>query len=180
MEQIGIDIKNDLKVNTTFKELYIEYFPLVRKFILNNNGNETDAEDIFQDTMIIFLEKLRMDDFVISASVRAYIMGIAKNIWHKKIRDTFKLTELTENHTNQFYQDIESSIQQEKTYLDKLKDYMHAITNHCKGLIHDMFFKNKSIDQIQQDYGYKSRHNAINQKYKCIEQIRKLKELDKT
>jgi len=85
MEQIGIDIKNDLKVNTTFKELYIEYFPLVRKFILNNNGTETDAEDIFQDTMIIFLEKLRMDDFIISASVRAYIMGISKNIWHKKL-----------------------------------------------------------------------------------------------
>jgi len=38
------------------------------------------------------------------------------------------------------------------------------------------FFNNKAIDQIQEDYGYSTRHNAHNQKHKCVEQIRKIKE----
>ncbi len=179
MEQHSFELNPDFKMNSAFEDLYKEYFPYVRRFIINNNGTETDAEDIFQDTMIIFLEKLRMDDFIISASVKAYIMGIAKNIWLKKIRNKIRIYEITEDHSNHFYQEIDLLIHQEKTYADKLIDYMHKITNHCKGLIHDMFFKNKSIEQIQIDYGYKSRHNAVNQKYKCVEQIRKLKDLDR-
>lgn len=39
-----------------------------------------------------------------------------------------------------------------------------------------MFFKNKPIEQIQKDYGYSTKHNAQNQKHKCVEQIRKVKE----
>ncbi len=179
MEQLEHPIHNDFNSNSAFKELYENYFPYVKRFIINNNGSDADAEDVFQDTMIILLEKLRMDDFVITASVKSYIMGIAKNIWLKKIRNSFKVTEITDDHTNKFYQEIDIIIQQEKTYFEKLNDYLHKITNHCKGLIHDMFFNNKTIEQIQTDYGYKTRHNALNQKYKCVEQIRKLKDLDK-
>ena len=178
MEQLEHQIHYDFISNSAFKELYKNYFPYVKRFIINNNGSDADAEDVFQDTMIILLEKLRMDDFVITASVKSYIMGIAKNIWLKKIRNSFKVTEITDDHTNKFYQEIDIIIQQEKTYFEKLNDYLHKITNHCKGLIHDMFFKNKTIEQIQTDYGYKTRHNALNQKYKCVEQIRKLKDLD--
>lgn len=38
-----------------------------------------------------------------------------------------------------------------------------------------MFFKNKPIEQIQKEYGYSTKHNAQNQKHKCVEQIRKVK-----
>lgn len=39
----------------------------------------------------------------------------------------------------------------------------HRVTEHCQGLIHDMFFKEKSIEQIQKEYGYSTKHNAQNQ-----------------
>jgi DNA-directed RNA polymerase specialized sigma24 family protein len=53
---------------------------MVEYFILNNNGRTDDAEDIFQDTMIVLLEKLRQDDFMLTASIKTYIMAIAKNL----------------------------------------------------------------------------------------------------
>ncbi|WP_291880872.1 hypothetical protein, partial [Chryseobacterium sp.] len=65
------------------------------------------------------------------------------------------------------------------TYWEKLQSYLTKITNHCKGLIHAMFFHEKTIEQIQQEYGYSTKHNAQNQKHKCMEQIRKAKEQDK-
>jgi hypothetical protein len=39
-----------------------------------------------------------------------------------------------------------------------------------------MLFKNKPIEQIQKDYGYSTKHNAQNQKHKCVQQIKKIKE----
>ena len=178
--QTSTDILIDLKGenNQAFGVLYKNYFGFVSRFITNNSGTTNDAEDIFQDTMIAFLAKLRQDDFVLEASVKTYIMAIAKNLWFKKLRTANRETEFTDMHDNKFYEEISLAIEHEKTYWDKLQNYVHQITEHCKGLIHDMFFKNKPIEQIQKDYGYSTIHNAQNQKHKCVEQIRKVKEQD--
>ena len=176
----GTDIITDLKKenNKAFENLYKNYFGLVKRFVINNSGTDHDAEDIFQDTMIALVAKLRQDDFVLQASMKTYIMAIAKNLWFKKLRTANRETAYTDLHETTFYEGINLAIEQEKNYWDKLQHYIHQITAHCKGLIHDMFFKNKPIEQIQNDYGYSNIHNAQNQKHKCVEQIRKAKKQD--
>lgn len=176
-ETIIADLKGES--NFAFGEMYKEYFPMVKRFVLNNSGLPDDAQDIFQDTMLVLVEKLRQDDFILTASLKTYILAISKHLWLKKIRDSTHIIKLSEQHQEAFYLEIENSIEQEKTYLDKLQIYMTKITDHCNRLLHDMFFKNKSIDEIQKQYGYTSRHNAQNQKHKCVEQIRKVKEQDR-
>ena len=164
--------------NYAFGEIYKNYFPMVRRFVLNNSGNTEDAEDIFQDTMIVLLDKLRYDNFQLTASLKTYVMAISKNLWFKKLRSNHKETEFTEIHNNSFFEEINLAIEKEKTYRDKLQNYIHKISRHCQGLIHDIFFKEKAIEQIQEEYGYSTKHNAQNQKHKCVEQIRKVKEAD--
>ncbi len=44
---------------------------------------------------------------------------------------------------------------------------------HCYHLLRSMFYLDKKIEDIQKDFGYSSRHNAQNQKYKCLEQAKK-------
>jgi RNA polymerase sigma factor (sigma-70 family) len=176
-----MDVLEDLKGenNGAFGKLYKKYFYAVNRFVTNNNGNINDAEDTFQDTMIVLLEKLRHDNFELTASLKTYIMAISKNIWLKKLRKNYTEIDFTEQNSNAFFEEIDTAIEGEKNYFDKLQNYIHKITKHCQGLIHDMFFKEKSIEQIQKEYGYSSVHNAQNQKHKCVEQIRKVKEQDK-
>lgn len=175
---MATEILNDLKGenNNAFGLLYKEYFGMVNRFVINNNGESIDAEDIFQDTMLVLVEKLRQDNFELTASMKTYIMAIAKNLWLKHLRTHKKVVEFSELYDNNFFEEINLAIEQEKNYWDKLQNYMHKITEHCKGLIHDMFFKEKAIEQIQKEYGYSTKHNAQNQKHKCVEQIRRVKE----
>lgn len=175
-------ILEDLKTenNHAFGNLYKNHFAAVQRFVLRNSGSADDAEDLFQDTMIVLTQKLRLDNFILSSSVKTYIMAIAKNLWFKKLRDTKQETRLTPLLEETFYEELNLFIEQERTYTDKLYHYFHKITAHCKGLIHDMFFKNKSIEQIQEKYKYSSIHNAQNQKHKCVEQIRRVKEQEKS
>ena len=35
--------------------LYHEHFELLSRYILNNSGNEQDAEDIFQEVVVAFI-----------------------------------------------------------------------------------------------------------------------------
>lgn len=172
--QILTDLKTEC--NIAFGMLYKDYFNVVSRFITNNKGTIEDAEDTFQDTMIVLVNKLRQDNFILTASLKTYILAIAKYIWLKKIRTNTKKINFNDFHNSILYEEINISIEQEQTSWDKFQHYFHKITEHCKGLIHDMFFKEKSIQQIQQQYGYTSIHNAQNQKHKCVEQIRKVKE----
>ncbi len=162
--------------NNAFGILYKQYFGMINWFVTNNNGLTEDAEDIFQDTMMILLEKLRQDDFQLTASLKTYIMAISKNLWLKRLRNAYRDAGYKNINDTNYYEEINLAIEQEKSYTDKLQTFIHKITKHCQGLIYDMFFKEKAIEQIQKEYGYSTKHNAQNQKHKCVEQIRRVKE----
>ncbi len=161
--------------NFAFGQLYKDYFYVVSRYIVKNNGRSTDAEDVFQDTLIVLVEKLRQDDFQLTASLKTYILAIAKNIWLNRLRKNTRIVELTIPMETHFFEEIDMAIEAEKTNWDRLQNYMHQITDHCKGLIHDLFFKEIAIEEIQKKYQYTSKHNAQNQKHKCVEQIRRVK-----
>ena len=172
------DLINDIKgeQNFSFEVLYNEYYGLIQNFVLKNNGTKQDAEDLFQDVMIVFVEKLRYDNFTLTASLKTYIYAISKNLWYKKIRKNNVNVEFNETYNESFFEEIQLSIDNEKSYAEKLQLYLTKITDHCSRLLKDMFFKDKSIEQIQEDYGYTSKHNLQNQKYKCVQQVKKIKE----
>lgn len=171
-------ILNDLKTenNFAFGKLYQDNFGKISNFVQNNSGNRADVEDLFQDAMMVLVEKLRQDNFQLTASIDTYVYAICKNLWFKKLRDKKYELSVDELQSVDFMTFIDDSIENEKTYLEKLKGYLIKITDHCNRLIHDMVFKGKSFEQIQEKYGYSSAHSIHNQKYKCVQQIRKVKE----
>lgn len=172
------EVVRDLKTENSFAfgKIYEDNFHKISSFVQHNNGSLADAEDLFQDAMVVLVEKLRQDNFRLTASINTYAYAICKNLWLKKLRDRNREFSIDEIHSADFLNAIDASIENEKTYLEKLKGYLVKITDHCKRLIQDIFFKEKAIEQIQEDYGYTTRHSALNQKYKCVEQVRKIKE----
>jgi RNA polymerase sigma factor (sigma-70 family) len=171
-------ITEELKTEDNFVigKLYEKNFQKISKFVLNNSGNIADAEDLFQDTMIVLIEKIRQEQFQLTASIDTYMYAISKNLWFKKLRDRKNQLSLKNMQTIAPQNSIINIIENEKTYLERLKGYLHKITDHCYGLIKDFFLKENDIEHIQEKYGYTTRHSAVNQKHKCIKQIRKLKE----
>ncbi|KMQ59328.1 RNA polymerase sigma factor, sigma-70 family protein [Chryseobacterium angstadtii] len=170
------DFKKDS--NAAFGILYQKYFGSTKKFILSNKGKLEDAEDIFQDSLLILYEKLYADDFKIFTCLGNYVFGISKNLWLKKLRNNGFSVEITENYYAENQEEIDLAIENENSYWDKLNFYIGSISSHCQNLIQDIFIKNKSIEEIQNKYQYSSKHNAQNQKHKCVEQIRKIKDSD--
>ena len=102
-------------------------------------------------------------------------MGISKNLWYKKLRNNHLFVRLDEFPEGDDYQELSSFIEQEKSYAEKLLNVISRISSHCNKLINDIFFLSKPIREIQKIYGYTSKHNAQNQKYKCMEQLKKEK-----
>jgi RNA polymerase sigma factor (sigma-70 family) len=172
------EIKEALKTedNLVIGELYKNNFKKISKFVLSNSGSIADAEDLFQDTMIVLIEKIRHEQFQLTASIDTYMYSISKNLWLKKLRYRKIQMSLKNSRTIDPHNSVINIIENDKTYLERLKGYLQKITDHCYGLIKDFFLKENDIEYIQEKYGYTTRHNAINQKHKCVKQIRRLKE----
>lgn len=171
---------NDLKKESAkaFGLLYHAYFDVVLRHVLHNNGTKDEAEDLFQEVMLVLVYKLRNDNFRLSASLKTYILAIGKNLWLKSLSNKARQREHREAAAAAYYADLNATIEQEKYYKSKLQQYLYKISNHCQDFIDDVFFKGKSLEQIKEEYGYTSRLNAANQKYKCMEQIRRMKHID--
>lgn len=178
MSDTDIKIQEQLKNNNSnaFSLLYAQHFPKIRHYIVNNNGSHSDAEDIFQDAMIVLVQKVRQEDFVLRAALGTFIFAVCRNLWLKKIRESSFELPLDNLIRNTPLTGEEVHTEKEWSYREILLDFMKKITDHCHRLISDFFFKRKAIEQIQKEYQYGSRHSAQNQKHKCIEQIKKVKE----
>lgn len=156
-------------------KLYKGYFPMVLKFILNNNGDENDAKDIYQECIIILYNKIKSDDFELTSKLKTFIYSVCRRLWLKR------LSVLSRNAGNiRDFEDVlavEEEIEDhEKTEFEfaKMKSSLEMLGEPCSTIIQDFYIKGLSMQEIVEKFGYTNTDNAKTQKYKCLQRLKKL------
>ncbi|HVI47309.1 MAG TPA: sigma-70 family RNA polymerase sigma factor [Chitinophaga sp.] len=159
--------------NTSYEDLYQHCFPAVAGFIRQNNGNDHDAADIFQEAVIVLLHKIKQPGFVLTSSVKTYLFAVSKNLWLRKLRDdkyeycdNDKMLMTCEHHTDETHTEGQ---------YEQLKDWFKRITAQCQQVLKALFFMQEPMETLMHRMGWKNKHTASNQKYKCLQQIEKIK-----
>lgn len=170
---------NQLKAedSSSFELLYDFCFPAVASYIQQNLGNNEDAEDVFQEAIIVFLQKIRQSDFVLTSSLKTYMYAIAKNLWLKRLRDNKIKT--VDDGLKLISFDLKTEvfeIEPEKTKEEKMESWLLKITRNCQNILKALFFYEVPMDNLMLKMGWKNKHTASNQKHKCIKQIKIIKE----
>ena len=65
--------------------IYQKLFPKVLQFVLRNKGNEQDAEDIFQKSLLQLIARFKLRETPEIKSVEAYLFTINKNLWRREL-----------------------------------------------------------------------------------------------
>lgn len=160
---------------SSFELLYKFYFPTVASYIKKNLGNKEDAEDIFQEAIIVLVQKVRSPDFVLTSSLKTYLYAISKNIWLKRLRDRkIKIEDSELDLTT--YETESFEIEHEKSKEEKVHNWLLKITKNCQNILKALFFYEEPMDSLIVKMGWKNKHTASNQKHKCIQQIKNVKE----
>ncbi|MCK5136374.1 MAG: sigma-70 family RNA polymerase sigma factor [Bacteroidales bacterium] len=78
--------------NRVLQYIYKNSLNPVKQLILNNAGSDSDAEDIFQDALIIVFKKLKEEpDFELTSAFNTYIYSISRLLWLKHLRQIRKI-----------------------------------------------------------------------------------------
>lgn len=158
-----------------FQWLYKMTYPSVLKMVTQNNGVREEANDIFQDTIMVFFEKIQGGDFVLKSSINTYIYAVARHLWLKKLRQKGKgsMVYLEDDEILDVKADLDK-FEEEERRMAKLSMAIEAIGEPCRSLLKDFYFENMSMQEIALKFGYTNAENAKNQKYKCLQRLRKI------
>ncbi|WP_378179291.1 RNA polymerase sigma factor [Aquimarina sp. SS2-1] len=160
------------------KTFYKKNYNYIKGFILQNSGEDTDAEDIFQDALIVIYEKLKSGslDMNNNVSIRTYLYAVCKNLWRSRLRKKKKL--IVDSEIIDGDEEFEMSIAQEIE--DKEREHLYrkhflALSNACKDLL-ELVFKGNSMREIATITGYSEGYTR-KKKFECkkalIERIEK-------
>ena len=161
--------------NEVLSALYKKYYNIVLKFIVNNSGTQEAAQDIYQETIIVLYENVQKPGFELNCQLQTYIFSIAKRLWLKQLKKsskTFLFKEDGENELVDVSEEIAEHLNKE-VELDKLTQSLTELGEPCATLIKDFYVHKLSMDEIAVKFGYTNADNAKNQKYKCLQRLKK-------
>ncbi|WP_212006336.1 RNA polymerase sigma factor [Chitinophaga sp. HK235] len=168
---LGLARSDDKSLET----IYSENFPAVLRMILQHNGSEDDAKDVFQEAIIVLYEKACEGGFNLTSRLKTFLYSVCRHIWLKKVQSTYGLysippemeeiipaTEALDDH----------SAKDEQFRI--MEGAMESIGEPCKTILEDYYLRKKSMQEIADKFGYTNAENAKNQKYKCLMRLKKL------
>lgn len=159
----------------SFELLYKFCFPSIASYVKQNLGNNEDAEDIFQEAIIVLLKKTKQSDFVLSSSLKTYLYAVAKNLWLKRLRDN-KLNIVNSELNLATYEPEIFELVSEQSREEKVQNWLQKITRNCRRIIKALFFYEVPMDALILKMGWKNKHTASSQKHKCLQQIKNITE----
>jgi RNA polymerase sigma factor (sigma-70 family) len=156
-------------------KLYAGYYPMVLQFILNNNGDEDDAKDVYQESIIVLYNKIKTGNFELSSKLKTYIYSVSRRIWLKKLAQQSKKTNNIADFEDVLIVD-EDMEQHELKDLQfaQMKTALESLGEPCKTIIQDFYIHSLSMQDICEKFGYTNTDNAKTQKYKCLQRLKKL------
>ncbi|MCW3467467.1 RNA polymerase sigma factor [Chitinophaga nivalis] len=155
--------------------IYSEHFPMVLRMILQHNGSEDDAKDIFQEAIIVLYEKVSKSDFTLSSRLKTFLYSVCRHLWLKKIQRTYGMYALSPEMEEVIpaAEELEEHTTRDQQFRI-MEGAMSSMGEPCKTILEDYYLHKKSMQEIAVKFGYTNAENAKNQKYKCLMRLKKL------
>ena len=160
-------------INPVVRYLYRQHFAGFCRYIEQNRGSRQDAEDIFQEVLVSFIELVQQEKFRGESSVKTFLFALNRYSWLNELKRRNRAGNREINYENA-KEDIEPGVadiisgresrQQVMELVDRLGDM-------CKKILLAFYYENLSMKEILMQSNYESEQVVRNKKYKCLKQL---------
>jgi len=150
------------------KEIYNRLYPKVRNYIVSNKGNEEDAKDLMQKSLLIISLKLRKGDFKIASTFEGYFFTVCRNLWRKEKGTSMVTIDRGLDHTSKAEEIAELIIEQEKW--DLFQEKIQLLSENCRTIL-KLYFDKIPNAKIAKDLDYSSENVVRQRVFKCKKKL---------
>jgi RNA polymerase sigma factor (sigma-70 family) len=154
-------------------QLYQEHAEITSSFIMGKGGTEQDADDIFQETIVSFIDTVQKEKFRQESGIRTFLISISKNLWYNEIRRRQRAgnrEKLYETDREQEESGISEQIQDRELKI-QLNQLLRDLGESCRKILELFYYENLSMKEIVSHLHYENEQVVRNKKYKCLQQL---------
>jgi len=154
-------------------QLYRDHSEITRSFIMGKGGTEQDADDIFQETIVSFIDSVQKGKFRQESGIRTFLISISKNIWYNEIRKRQR----ADNREKIFEMDRDqeegpvTEIINDREMKQQLNKMLQELGESCRKILELFYYENLSMKEIVSQMHYENEQVVRNKKYKCLQQL---------
>ena len=161
--------------NMCLRYLYDKQYLPILKYVLNNQGTETDAQDIFHDALAAFYEQVKNGRFKGASAIGTYLYAIGRNLWLNKLKKsghgrTYEQVKVAEGAVEKDVHEVVTRTEKEKVVLSVLE----MLGEDCRKILVYAVYEKLNMEEIAELMGFKNAQNARNKKAKCNKKLKDL------
>lgn len=156
------------KVYTMYRTSFIKW--IVSQFKLTVD----QAAEIYQQTILVLYDNITGGKLTtLKCSMKTYLFSIGKNKVYDWNRQQNRHAGLEVEELPLVEGD---STQEDQTdqLLNISQKALQILGDPCKSILELYYFHRRSMQEISDQMGYKNEHSTKNQKYKCLNKLRKI------
>ena len=147
--------------------IYKKYYRMMTKLVVTNSGTEEEARDVYQDALVVFWQKARSGNLVLTSKISTYIYSICQNLWRKELDRKKRLS----NEAKDAAENIDLDGPERAKVMAKC---LNQLDETCRKVLMYYYFDELSMQDIADRLGFANTDTAKTKKYKCKQKLDEL------
>ena len=175
-QEIIDNLLKNRDTDASIRFLYRTHYEMLGKYVVNNSGSWDDAQDIFQEVIVAFINLVQAGKFRGEASIKTFLFSLNKNMWLNELkkRGRTQVREMKyEKASDKTDQGINTALEAREANAELMK-IMEELGDTCKKILLLYYYENRSMKEILTSLNYENEQVVRNKKYKCLKRLEEL------
>jgi RNA polymerase sigma factor (sigma-70 family) len=153
--------------------LYKKFYNEISYMVTSNSGSKMDAEDLFQDALVVLYQKISRENLYLTCSFNTYLYSVCRHLWLQKLnRREFKYEFKEIAEIDKFEDDLDFEEQTEESEKYKLFQQHFLRLSQDEQKVLRLYMSKTPAKEAASIMGYKSDKYAKFRKYVCKEKLK--------
>lgn len=180
-EELIDTLKDEQVSNSVISFLYRSYYAVLSNYVRQNQGSEQDAQDIFQEVIVTFIEIVKKGKFRGESSIKTFLFTLNKYAWLNELkkRNRTVLREERYGHEMEVDEKDVSHFLVERDARKLVQSLMEKLGDACRKILTAYYYDNLPMKEILPLVNYENEQVLRNKKYKCLKSLEQMLNADK-
>lgn len=178
--QFGIMQNDERAWRHIYQEMRFGFASILLKSFANSNIRTEDIEDIFQESLVVLMRKVKDGSFVATrdGAMFSYLVEIGSRLTQNFLRkkralasDKAVTISLNRHKEEETSISVDEKQQTQDEFLDRAFD---LLPSSCKSLLKYFYWEHKPMDEIASILGMRNADSAKTKKSKCMNKFKEI------
>lgn len=174
--ELVANLRSGLRMDETVKAIYRSYFDSLIWYVMNNSGSRQDAEDVFQEVVVAFIDLVKKDKFRGESTVKTFLFSLNRFTWLNELKRRGRALAREEKYEKgQETAELDTSeLIADREGKAEVVRLVGELGEACQKILLLFYYENLTMKEILETMHYENEQVVRNKKYKCLKQLEQM------